>query len=139
MSQIEVWGTGKPLTGFTEDAVLTSARKLFPTTKAQHIARFIAGKRFIITRVNDAAGAQKLIEGLAKCGIEADTAGPPPSATPSDPASPDTEEAVDEDAQHLMDELEETSSELEETSAELEETSGAPEAPVTRPGGFLIR
>jgi hypothetical protein len=112
MSQIEVWGTGRPLKGFTEDAVLTSARKLFPTTKAQHIARFIAGKRFIITRVNGEAAAQKVIDGLAKSGIQADTAGPPPSASSADAG----EVAADDEEALVLPE-------------ELDDPSDSPEAP----------
>ncbi|HZP14152.1 MAG TPA: hypothetical protein VFB36_17175 [Nevskiaceae bacterium] len=110
MIQIEVWGTGKALTGFTEDAVLTSARKLFPHTKAQHIARFIAGKRFIITRVNSPEAAQKLIDGLAKSGIEADTAGPPPAADAA--LEEDTTLAADDEA-HLLEEVDEGSEEAQ--------------------------
>ena len=122
MSQIEVWCTGKPLAGFTEDAILTSARKLFPTTKSQHIARFIAGKRFVITRVNSEAAAQKLIEGLAKSGIEADTAGPPPMAESAE--SPQSEDSTisAEDEAHL---LEDDAGEVDEA----EEVADAPEAP----------
>jgi hypothetical protein len=112
LSQIEVWGTGRPLKGFTEDAVLTSARKLFPTTKAQHIARFIAGKRFIITRVNGEAAAQKLIDGLAKSGIQADTAGPPPSLS-----AVEASEVVADDEEALM------------LMGELEDPAGSPAAP----------
>jgi hypothetical protein len=83
MSQIKVWGTGRPLDGFTEDFVLTHARKMFPKAKSAQIARFIARKPFVITRVNDEAGAQRLIEGLAKSGIEASTAAPPPDQAPA--------------------------------------------------------
>ncbi len=116
MSQIEVWGTGKPLKGFTEDAVLTSARKLFPTTNAQHIARFIAGKRFVITRVNTEAGAQKLIQGLAHSGIEADTAGPPPSVEAAE-APPQEDSAISaEDEAHLLEDDVDEAAELPEVA-----------------------
>lgn len=119
MSQIEVWGTGKPLAGFTEDAILTSARKLFPSTNAQHIARFIAGKRFVITRVSSEAAAQKLIEGLAKSGIGADTAGPPPATESAELPLPEDSALSAEDAAHL----------LEDDVDDAEEIADAPEAP----------
>jgi len=106
MSQIEVWGTGKPLAGFSAEDVLTNVRKLFPTTKAQHVARFIAGKRFVITRVNSEAGAQKLIEGLAKSGIEADTAGPPPSVDIAQPAEAEEIAISADDEAHVIEEVE---------------------------------
>ncbi len=99
MDQIEVWGAGRPLPGFSDDDVVTNAQKLFPASSPAQIARFIAGDRFVIARVTDAEVAKKLIDALAESGIPAETASAPalmlvddvpPStkASPSPPPSP---------------------------------------------------
>lgn len=69
MSDIEVWATGVLLQGFTSADVLANVQRLFPKATPPQIARFVGGKRFVVTRVGSEEKAKQVISALAKAGV----------------------------------------------------------------------
>ena len=95
---IEIWATGKMMEGATPESVAEKIKALFPAATITQRARFISGKPFRITSINDASTAGPAMAALTATGIEVEQRPITPpaidiqlsdvSATPPMPAPP---------------------------------------------------